>query len=414
MMAEGLTRAPRLRSRVRGDETRHATWPELFFDLIFVVAVAQLSNRLTHGIGFTGLVSFVALFLPVWWSWIGTTFYATRFVATDNLIYRLLTLIEMSGVAALAINVRDGFGTTATGFAIAYAIMRAALVVQYFRAGLAIPEARSLTSHFARGFGLAAAIWAVSVFVSGIAHIVLCGFGLAVDISTPLLAGHLQTEIAPDDTHLPERFGQFTLIVLGEGVAVVVLGIGQRALTLSAAISALGAFAIAFCLAWLYFENLDGSAIHAARAEGRIATYQVWLYAHFPLVVALTAIAVGVQYVLREQSGAALPWNVRWLLCGALAICLATIGIIHWTSAAPAQRARDYARTRLRFLAAAVTLIVALVGGHFSSAVVLGVLAILCAVQVTIDVRNDGEIAAHGEDESPHEGAQADGRRSAV
>ncbi len=414
MMAKRMLRVPRLRSQVRGEETRHATWLELFFDLIFVVAVAQLSGRLTHGIRFTGLVSFVALFLPVWWSWIGTTFYATRFVAADDLIYRLLMVIEMGGVAALAINVRDGFGATATGFALSYAVVRVVLVVQYLRAGWAIPEARPLANHYARGFGLAAAIWVLSIFVPSGAHIIICGIGLAVDIGTPLIAGRLLTNISPDDSHLPERFGQFTLIVLGQGVAAVVLGIGQRALTLAPAISAICALMIAFCLGWLYFENLDGSAIRAARAEKHIVTYQIWLYVHFPLVVALTAMASGVQYVMTSRSGTALPPSARWLVCGALAVCLATIGAIHWTSAAPAERALDRARTRLRIISSIFILIFALAGVHLSGVIVMAFLATICAAQVLIDLRNDGEIAAHGEVEPSPEGVAADGGRDTV
>lgn len=404
MMAKQMLRVPRLRSQVQGEVTRHASWLELFFDLIFVVAIAQLSSRLTHGIRFSGLVSFVALFLPVWWSWIGTTFYATRFVAADDLIYRLLAVVEMAGVASLAINVRDGFGATATGFALSYAAVRVVLVVQYLRAGWTIPEARPLTNYFARGFGLAAVIWSVSIFVPGIARFILCGVGLAVDIGTPLFAGRLQATILPDDSHLPERFGQFTLIVLGEGAAAVVLGIGQQTLTLAAAISAVCALIIAFCLAWLYFENLDGSAIQAARAEGHIATYQVWLYAHFPLVAALTALGPSVQYIVTNKPGATLPDSARWLLCGALAVCLATIGAVHWTSAAPAQRALDRARTRLRIVASLLILLFALVGAHLSPIRIIGFLATLCVVQVLIDLRNDGEIAPHGEAELPREG----------
>ena len=404
MTATRMIRAPRLRSRVHGDETRHASWLELFFDLIYVVAVTQGSRRLTHGITFTGLMSFTALFLPIWWSWIGTTFYATRFVAADDLIYRLLTIIQMCAVAALAINVRDGFGATATGFALSYAAVRAVLVIQYLRAGRSIPEARPLTGRFARGFGLAAALWVVSVFLPSPARFLLCGIGLAVDLGTPLFASRLHTDIAPDDAHLPERFGQFTLIVLGEGVATVVLGISQQALTRAAAISAVCALIIAFCLAWLYFENLDGSAIQAAEEEGHIATYEVWLYGHFPLAAALTAMAPSAQYIILNPPGAALAASARWLICGALAVCLATIGAIHWTSAAPAKRARDRARTRLRLVASLLILLFALIGMHLPPVYIIGFLATICVVQVLIDLRNDGEIAAHGEGEPLHEG----------
>ncbi len=400
----GLIRTPRLRSRVRGEESRHASWLELFLDLIVVVAVTQLARRLTHGITPTGLLTFVALFLPIWWSWIGTTFYASRFVAADDLIYRCLAVIEMCGVAALAIDVRDGFGTTARGFALAYAVVRVVLVVQYLRAGRAIPEARPLANRFGRGFALAAAIWAVAAFVPTTARVILCGIGLAVDICTPLFAGRLHTDTAPDDSHLPERFGQFTLIVLGEGVAAVVLAIGQRAFTRVETVSAVCALVIAFSLAWLYFENLDGSAIHAARGEGRVAAYQIWLYSHFPLVVALTALGPGVQYIVTNPPGAPLSAGARWLTCSALALCLVTIGIQHWTSAPPAGRAIERARARLRVLAGALVLLFALVGGHLSPVLVIGFLATICAAQIVVDMRNDGEIAAQGEIDTAHEG----------
>lgn len=403
-MLNGLIRTPRLRSRVQGEETRHATWLELFSDLIFVVAVTQLARRLTHGITFTGLISYTALFLPVWWSWIGTTFYASRFVAADDLIFRLLTVIEMCGVAALALNVRDGFGATAPGFAVAYAVVRAVLVVQYVRAARALPEAQPLASRFARGFGLAAIIWAVAAFMPAPARVALCGIGLAVDIGTPLFAGRLHTDTVPDDSHLPERFGQFTLIVLGEGVAAVVLGIGQRALTLTEAMSAVCALSIGFSLAWLYFENLDGSAIRAARAEGHIATYQIWLYTHFPLVVALTAAGPGVQYIITNEPGTALPTDARWLICGAVALSLITIGIQHWTSAPPVSRAVERARTRQRIVAGALVLLVALAGVRLSPVLVIAFLATICAVQVVIDLHNDGEIAEHGESDAADEG----------
>ncbi|MDQ6832340.1 MAG: low temperature requirement protein A, partial [Chloroflexota bacterium] len=135
-----------------------------------------------------------------------------------------------------------------------------------------------------------------------------------------------------------------------------------------------------------------------------IATYQVWLYAHFPLVAALTALGPSVQYIVTNKPGATLPDSARWLLCGALAVCLATIGALHWTSAAPAQRALDRARTRLRIVTSLLILLFALIGARLSPIRIIGFLATLCVVQVLIDLRNDGEIAAHGEVEPLHEG----------
>jgi low temperature requirement protein LtrA len=93
-----LFEPPRLRTVEDVDEERHSTWLELFFDLVFVVAVAELGHNLSDDPTARGFGEFVALFVPVWWAWAGFTFYANRF-DTDDLTYRLLCLLGMFAVA---------------------------------------------------------------------------------------------------------------------------------------------------------------------------------------------------------------------------------------------------------------------------------------------------------------------------
>ena len=76
------------------EKERHASWLELFHDLVFVAVVSQLSENLSHDISWTGILSFIALFIPVWFAWIGATFFASRF-GTDDLAHRILTLLQM-------------------------------------------------------------------------------------------------------------------------------------------------------------------------------------------------------------------------------------------------------------------------------------------------------------------------------
>jgi low temperature requirement protein LtrA len=132
---------------------RHATWLELFYDLIFVVVISQLAHNLDLDFSFYGFLSFLALFVPVWWSWTGAAFYATRF-DTDDLGHRLLTLLQMIGAAALAVNVSDGLGKDSTGFALSYAAIRVILVVEYMRTGRSKPfsSASPLIRRYTRGF----------------------------------------------------------------------------------------------------------------------------------------------------------------------------------------------------------------------------------------------------------------------
>lgn len=145
-------------------EHRHATWLELFYDLVFVVAVSQVAHNLYEDVSLTGFLGFAFLFMPIWWAWIGTTFYSNRF-DSDDIGHRLLTGVQMIAIAALAVNIHHALSDTSGGFALAYAAGRAVLVVEYLRAAKHIPSARGLANRYATGFAIAAVIWLLSVFV---------------------------------------------------------------------------------------------------------------------------------------------------------------------------------------------------------------------------------------------------------
>ena len=144
---------PELRIDEVSEAERHATWLELFFDLIFVVAIAQLAHNLNQDISLSGFLGFVVLFVPVWWAWVGATFYANRF-DTDDLCHRLLTAIQIVAVAALAVNIHDGLGKTSASFALSYASVRAVLVVEYLHASRSVAAVRRLDYRFQPMVGL--------------------------------------------------------------------------------------------------------------------------------------------------------------------------------------------------------------------------------------------------------------------
>lgn len=219
--------SPQLRAGDQADGPRSATWLELFFDLVFVVAVAELAHNLSENVSVLEFLAFAGLFVPVWWAWIGSTFYATRF-DTDDLVHRLFTAIEIFLVVVLAVNIHDGFGATSGGFALAYAAIRGLLVFKYYMAGRNVPKAKPLTTRYTRGFGLAAVVWLVSVFVPTPYRFGLWAIGLLISFVTPITAGDLHGEIPPHALHLPERFGLFTIIVLGEAIVAVVTGVADQ------------------------------------------------------------------------------------------------------------------------------------------------------------------------------------------
>ena len=146
---------PRLRTLAGGEQDdRRTTWLELFFDLVFVAAVGQLANALSARPTPTRFFEFLGLFVPVWWAWSGYTFYANRF-DTDDLPYRLLTLLGMFGVAVLATTVPGVFKGATLGFPLAYVGVRSVLLVLYERARRHVPEARALARTFLLAFGSA-------------------------------------------------------------------------------------------------------------------------------------------------------------------------------------------------------------------------------------------------------------------
>ncbi|MGD2183521.1 low temperature requirement protein A [Lusitaniella coriacea] len=373
---------PRLRvSEENEAEPRHATWLELFYDLVFVVAVSQLAHNLSKDVSIAGFFSFSALFVPLWWTWIGTTFYANRF-DSDTFGQRLLVGVQMLAVAALAVNVHHGLGSTSSGFALSYAVARIVLVLEYLWAGWHIPVARGLTTYYAKGFAIAAFFWLISAFVPIPIRFVLWGIGLAVDFATPLTAQRFQRNLLPHAEHLPERFGLFTIIVLGEAIIAVVNGVAEMEWQWMSAVSAVCGFLIAFSLWWIYFENVSGSALETIKDSGKLASLQVWLYVHLPLVIGLAATGVAVEHVIASEPSLALSTPERWLLCGSVALCCFALSILHRTGVIFYCKAR----TKHRLGAVAILLAVAIAGNNLLPLSAIAIVAIVCIAQVILDL----------------------------
>jgi len=197
----------------------------------------------------------------------------------------------------------------------------------------------------------------------------------------------VHVELAPHTSHLPERFGLFTMIVLGESVLAVVNGVAKQHWNVSSAIAAVFGMSIAFSLWWIYFDNLGGSAIQAARTCHHIRAYQTWVYMHLPLVIGLAATGVGVEHVVSSDLGVALPSAERWLICAGLSLCLLSLGVIYLTGLSINAKLRCKVRAVYRFGAAAVVLILAVAGAGLSPVELIGLVAAVCAVQIILDLR---------------------------
>ncbi len=322
---------PRLRVGQAAEEERHATWLELFYDLVFVAAIAQLSNSLYQDVSAVGISRYVLLFIPVWWAWVGHTFYLTRFDA-DDLYHRLLTMAQMALVAFMASQIPKALDEKSVGFALSYVGVRSILIFEYFRAGWHIPEARPLTTRYGIGFSVAALIWVASVFVPAPLRFVFWAVGIFVDLITPFTSSSIHIRIPPHFSHIPERFGLFTIIVLGEGVVAVVSGLGHEELHRSAVFLGIGGLAVAFTVWWGYFEGVKAANRRVVSTDTERRQYQAWLFAHLPLTIAITAAAVGVHRLMVLADGAPVSTFDGWLLVCAAGTCMACLNIITLTS----------------------------------------------------------------------------------
>jgi low temperature requirement protein LtrA len=231
---------------------RRATWLELFYDLVFVVVIFQLANNLEEDFSLNGFLGFLALFVPVWLSWTGAVLYATRF-DTDDLGHRILILLQMVGAAFLAVYVSDALGNGSVGFALSYAAIRIILVLEYVRTDISksFSSATPLVRRYSIGYLCAAIMWIISVFIPPPFRFILWGIGLVIDFATPITVGRLHSRFAPHISHLPERMGLFTIIVLGESILGVVPGIPNMEFGIYSMLILAISLSIPFSLWWL-------------------------------------------------------------------------------------------------------------------------------------------------------------------
>jgi low temperature requirement protein LtrA len=155
--------------------------------------------------------------------------------------------------------------------------------------------------------------------------------------------------------------------------------------SLASALAAMLGLSLAFSLWWVYFDNIDASPIRAAHTGGHIWVYQTWLYAHLPLVIGLTATAVGVEYVVTSPQSLVLPPEERWLICGGVALVLLSLGLIHLTTILSRPQPKNYTHAAYHFGTAAALLILGAVGA-FRPLILIGFLALACAAQIIREV----------------------------
>jgi low temperature requirement protein LtrA len=235
------------------------------------------------------------------------------------------------------------------------------------------------------GFGSASAIWLISIFTPEPARFWLWGVAFAVDLATPYAVRKIQAAAPLDVSHLPERFGLFTILVLGESIVAVTVGLSHVAWQTQTTLVGIFGLGAATCLWWINFEHLDGSVIRR-RGEGKNWRPTVWIYSHLPLAAALAMFGVSVELaIVGADHGHEYPSGDRWLLAASVALAFASMAAIQVASVRPGQEHLRVWAIRSRLAGIPLVLVIGLIPG-LSAVWTMVLVTAVCTVEVLADL----------------------------
>jgi len=272
---------------------------ELFFDLVFVLAITQCSALMVGEPHWSGLAKGLLVLGVLWWSWVGYA-WLTSVVDPEEGTVRLALFAAMAATLVVSLCVPGAFGGDAVLFACAYGAVRVAHIWLFMIASRNDPGLRHSVMGLAISTGVAVGLLVVAAFTDGLRQGGLWALALLLDMGGPLVIDSSGWRLVPG--HFAERHGLVVLIALGE--SIVAIGVGSEVgLTVGVVVAAALAMAVAAALFWLYFDVV---ALVAARRlqnapEGRerneIAR-DSFSYLHFPMVAGIVLVAVGFEETL--------------------------------------------------------------------------------------------------------------------
>ena len=319
-----LLKSPSLRLPSEEIE-RHATWLEIFFDLVFAVAVTQISERLFHELNYAGVFYAVILFVPVFWTWVMQTVYASRFDSED-IIYWIMVFVVMFAAAIMTIQIPTALEGGGNGFAIGFILARVIILLLYLRAIADVNTPRSLIWLYLIGFSLGGSFWVLSFFIDSPYKIILWIVGLCIDFSIPWVGRkRILSKVPLDPDFIPERFGSFTVIILGQAIVAVILGLTYAHWHLVSVAAGIAAFILAI-LIWAAYYNF----ILIADYKCSLRSGQPYIYGHLPLVASLVIIGVCVENSITSTMMPALYGNTHVIFCSAVLVWLASFTFIKY------------------------------------------------------------------------------------
>ena len=320
-----------------GEAHRASTPLELLFDLCFVIAVGQAARSLHHDLagGLLGhaIVGYLFVFFTIWWPWVNFTWFASAF-DTDDVLYRLLTFVQIVGILIVAAGVPSAFTNLDLRIGLlGYVVMRIALVAQWLRVARQDPVHRRVALRFATAIAVIQVFWVLRLAVPDpLGFVLILVLGL-VELSVPVWGERAGPPTPWHAGHMSERYGLFTIIVIGECLLAATTTIQatfeQDGLSTSLAAIAAGGLLLVFGLWWSYFKDTE-----TLRRDDSLPTAIAWGYGHYVIFAAVAAIGVGLQLAAEstQAEGALAPIGVSAAVAIPVIACLVAVGVLHGRS----------------------------------------------------------------------------------
>ncbi|MGH6738975.1 MAG: low temperature requirement protein A [Bradyrhizobium sp.] len=294
------------------DRQSRVTNAELFFDLVFVFAVTQLSHMLLGRFTPLGAVQVTLLFLAVWWVWVYTT-WVTNWLDPEQTPVRILLFLLMLGGLVLSTSIPTAFEGRGLWFAIAYATMQVGRTLFWL---FATPASRTLVRHNAirilAWLCCSAVFWILGGFAEGQARLWLWIAALSIEYVapglrfwTPVLGFSSMEAWAVEGGHMAERCAGFIIVALGEAVVVNGATFADLAWTPENVMAFLAALVGSIAMWWIYFNKgaeAGSDMISKSSESGRVARL-AYTYLHMPIVAGIILTAVADELVLKHPVG---------------------------------------------------------------------------------------------------------------
>jgi low temperature requirement protein LtrA len=349
---------------------------ELFFDLVFVFAITQVTGFISAHPGWTGLVEGLAVLTALWWAW-GCYAWLGNSAASDDGPFRIALLAAMAAMLIAAIAVPNAFGKDALAFGLAYAVVRVLHIAAYVLISRDDPQMRLAVRGLARSMiPVGGLLLLAGLLDAGTGRAICWALALTVDVGGLYFFGVEGWRV--EAAHLAERYGLILIIALGE--SIVALGLGAEGLPLDAGVigGVLLGIAVAAAMWWAYFDIVALVAERRfRRAEGRervLIARDSYTYLHLPMVAGIVLFALGVKKTLPHLGDglAAVPATG---LCGGVALYLLALVAFRWRNVRRLNVVRLAAAVVLAALVPVATVIPALLALAIVAAIICSVMA---------------------------------------